>query len=563
MGAEEPTVRREVRAPRATAAGLLACSRGAGLVEYIVVIGVVALVAVAGFRVFGTKTYSKVRTAGDDVANLSPMKAGSDYCFAAGTLVATPDGSRPIEQIRVGDVVLSRDGPSGATAAARVTATFVTPDAPLVELRIREQPEPIRATPGHLFFTEDRGWVGARELAPGEELPSASGATLHVEGVARLEARGTVYNFEVERTHTYFVGSGAAWVHNPTDCNGNPLDEGETSDNCFVAGTPVETPDGPRPIEQVAPGDLVLSRDEETGEVSAEHVVATFETPGRPIVDLRLEETRDEALLVTPGHRFWTLDRGWVGAQDLQPGEVLLDARGEWLHVHGVSPTVRRQVVYNFEVEQTHTYFAGGARVWVHNKRCKKDPPPPAPPPPPNIRPYPYRPQSGSSMLTQPFIGKHFNPGDGRADAINRFNTPPYNITSSTNVGKSQQNKFSNEIGDNSKEGTYAQAFQQASQRCGDQHQVDPMEFRTNQSYKTQTYRRQGGPPPNYTASPSEVNDSPFYYSMTYDPTTQSYSVNHFAGNATPGADGSYGPPAGGPWEHINVNGTDAYFQCR
>jgi hypothetical protein len=31
---------------------------------------------------------------------------------------------------------------------------------------------------------------------------------------------------------------------------------------CFAAGTPVLTPDGEKPIEQLKPGDLVLSRDE-------------------------------------------------------------------------------------------------------------------------------------------------------------------------------------------------------------------------------------------------------------------------------------------------------------
>src|SRR5262249_21512712 len=31
---------------------------------------------------------------------------------------------------------------------------------------------------------------------------------------------------------------------------------------CFVAGTPVETPEGAKPIEQLVEGDLVLSRDE-------------------------------------------------------------------------------------------------------------------------------------------------------------------------------------------------------------------------------------------------------------------------------------------------------------
>jgi hypothetical protein len=217
---------------------LLACTRGATLGEYIVVVGVVALAAIAGFRAFGTKVYSKVTTAGGDVQTLSPMKEGSNYCFAAGTLVATPAGLRPIEQIHAGDAVLSEDEESRAVVVSRAAATFVTPDAPLVEVRVREQAEPIRATPGHRFFTADRGWVEAQWLAPDEALLAATGRTLHVDGVTRLGARETVYNFEVERTHTYFVGTEAAWVHNPTeDCNGNPIG----------SPTPPPTPPGRAP----------------------------------------------------------------------------------------------------------------------------------------------------------------------------------------------------------------------------------------------------------------------------------------------------------------------------
>jgi hypothetical protein len=427
---------------RSPARTLVACTRGASLVEYIIAIGAIALVAVAGFRMFGTRAYSKIRTAGDDVENLTPMKAGSDYCFAAGTLVATPAGLRAIEQIREGDAVLSRDDEaSETTVVSRVTATFVTRDAPLVELRIREQSEPIRATPGHRFFTHDRGWVEAGALAAGEELRSAGAGAAHVEAVTRVDAHDTVYNFEVERTHTYFVGSASAWVHNPTvDCNGAPIDESQPPRN---------------------------------------------NRPGK-------------------------------------------------------------------------------------NNKSGKDPIPPVPPPGSNIVPYPYRPQSGASMLTQPFLEKHMNPGDGSAYAAQRFNTPnefgKYSISTSTNISKYQQNKFSTEVGQNSKDGIYTQAFTQAAAKCASQGQrADNLEFRTNQSYKTNTYHRQGGKPPAtpYTAGPAEPNDGPFYYSMTYDPTTQNYTVNHFAGNAAVNQAGDgFDPPAGGPYETSNVNGMPVYFKC-
>jgi hypothetical protein len=43
-------------------------------------------------------------------------------CFAAGTKVSTPAGLRPIEEIKVGDLVMSRGPKTGAVEAKPVTA---------------------------------------------------------------------------------------------------------------------------------------------------------------------------------------------------------------------------------------------------------------------------------------------------------------------------------------------------------------------------------------------------------------------------------------------------------
>lgn len=199
---------------------------GATFVEYTVVLGVVALLAVAGFRMFGTALYSKSRTFGDNVRTLTPVSGSSNYCFAAGTLVATPDGLRPIESIREGDTVYSRSDRDTPVIPARVGQTFITKNAVLVDVHFVETVEPIRTTPGHLFFTADRSWAEAQSLAPGEDVLSASGESIHVARVSRVPDTATVYNFTVDETHTYFVGSKMAWVHNPAlDCNGVPMPE--------------------------------------------------------------------------------------------------------------------------------------------------------------------------------------------------------------------------------------------------------------------------------------------------------------------------------------------------
>jgi Hint domain len=54
------------------------------------------------------------------------LAAFSKSCFAAGTPLLTPEGARPIEDVRVGSLVLSRDehGPDGPVQARRSLLTF-------------------------------------------------------------------------------------------------------------------------------------------------------------------------------------------------------------------------------------------------------------------------------------------------------------------------------------------------------------------------------------------------------------------------------------------------------
>lgn len=139
-------------------------------------------------------------------------------CFVAGTPVVTADGERPIESIRAGDRVLARDAATGETAVREVVRRFVTPGKEVLRLTVRSEDdgvsETLGVTPGHPFRVAGRGWVGAGELAVGDELESAGGGRLRVAAVERTGERETVYNFEVEGVHTYFVGQLGTWVHN-------------------------------------------------------------------------------------------------------------------------------------------------------------------------------------------------------------------------------------------------------------------------------------------------------------------------------------------------------------
>ncbi len=94
--------------------------------------------------------------------------------------------------------------------------------------------------------------------------------------------------------------------------------------NSFTAGTPVHTPDGLVPIEALAPGDLVLARDDQTGEVAYRPIDQVIVTADKQASDLRLD--RDgvvETIGVTSEHPFWSRGRGWTKAYRLAPGRLV------------------------------------------------------------------------------------------------------------------------------------------------------------------------------------------------------------------------------------------------
>ena len=63
-----------------------------------------------------------------------------------------------------------------------------------------------------------KGWVGMGSLGIGTEILTRAGPRLVVKSVNRqhFETGIKVYNFTVDDTHTYFVGTalGGSWVHN-------------------------------------------------------------------------------------------------------------------------------------------------------------------------------------------------------------------------------------------------------------------------------------------------------------------------------------------------------------
>ncbi|HBP20376.1 MAG TPA: hypothetical protein DEA08_21615 [Planctomycetes bacterium] len=104
----------------------------------------------------------------------------------------------------------------------RVVRTFKRPHTQIVDLSVQEaggSPFTISGTPEHPFYVPARGeYVAMGELREGVQLHTAEGTTATVVESTRRTGSFTVYNFEVEDTHNYYVrsadGGPSVLVHN-------------------------------------------------------------------------------------------------------------------------------------------------------------------------------------------------------------------------------------------------------------------------------------------------------------------------------------------------------------
>tara|TARA_Y100000114_G_C11738996_1_gene317865 strand:+ start:116 stop:1435 length:1320 start_codon:yes stop_codon:yes gene_type:complete len=134
------------------------------------------------------------------------------FCFVRGTKVDMANGTqKPIENIKVGDIVLAQDNASDVVSYVH--------DIPKDNRNLWTINDRITATDAHAFLTED-GWksnnsklsntvynaygIEVKDLQVGDKLITKEG----VEEVTKLEnseAFVKVYNFTTSSTHTYLV----------------------------------------------------------------------------------------------------------------------------------------------------------------------------------------------------------------------------------------------------------------------------------------------------------------------------------------------------------------------
>ena len=99
-------------------------------------------------------------------------------------------------------------------ALKEVVETYINETDELVHIYVNG--EKITTTPSHPFYSPVKGWTDATRLRAGDILVLVNGEYVVVEKVQHelLECPITVYNFQVEDYHTYYVSDAGVLVHN-------------------------------------------------------------------------------------------------------------------------------------------------------------------------------------------------------------------------------------------------------------------------------------------------------------------------------------------------------------
>lgn len=130
--------------------------------------------------------------------------------------------------------------------------------------------------------------------------------------------------------------------------------------HCFVGETMITTDKGQKRIDQIEPGDRVLTR------YGYRRVLKRWDNGERVV---REYNVGDRALTCTPDHKIWTEKHGFKEIGKLpnigtvvctvDDGEIKTKDEIIW----GIIPRKRKALVYDLMVEEHHEYFANGVLV--------------------------------------------------------------------------------------------------------------------------------------------------------------------------------------------------------
>jgi hypothetical protein len=145
---------------------------------------------------------------------------GNSFAPETPVLLAGGTATKPISEIRVGDLVRATDPVTGITSDQPVTEVHVNQDTELADVTIVDaelEHATIHTTQHHRFWNDTiRDWADAADLRPGDSLGTETGTPAYVTDVRPYPGSRAMYDLTVATVSTYYVMTGAepVLVHN-------------------------------------------------------------------------------------------------------------------------------------------------------------------------------------------------------------------------------------------------------------------------------------------------------------------------------------------------------------
>ena len=152
-------------------------------------------------------------------------KGSSLVCFPEGTKVHTDNGLQNIEELQVGDLVLTYNE---ETLEQEYKPILVKHERYTMQMMALELPtgEVLEVTPEHRFYHNGE-WIEASSLQIGDLLHLKNGDYTTIINIENFPKYQKVYNFDVEGNENYYVTEDGILVHNGYQSGRLPRNNGE------------------------------------------------------------------------------------------------------------------------------------------------------------------------------------------------------------------------------------------------------------------------------------------------------------------------------------------------
>ena len=329
-------------------------------------------------------------------------------CFVEGTLVRMEYGYKNIEDIVIGEKVLSFNINTGKLEYKKVLNVLKNTTDKTMDIKF-DNNTTVESTEKHPFYLKNKGFVEAKDLKINDGILSSDGKSLKIVEIKESDyfIKKEVYNLYVEDNHNYFVTKGELLVHNRGkqytaeeilklmeaigDTNDYKkilelIEEAKKSDitkaitqnrydelmdACFVAGTKILSK-GNKTIEKVCVDDYVFSYNEQKNIIEEKIVKNIFSHKVSEIYKITIENSKEdiEKLKTTKEHRFYS-GMKYVAVEDLKIGMKLFSVNDDEIKIINIEKEklTGGVIVYNIEVKDNHNYFVGRNKILVHNKK--------------------------------------------------------------------------------------------------------------------------------------------------------------------------------------------------